>query len=345
MRIKRFFIISIIFVLSLIFMNLLVLAENNQKVASHFQSNGNLIKGWYWLRDANLRHYAQWTFQNIPAGSEDLVLNITALATDRPSGGRGFKAKFKLIYGFPGSGDMGGVFETKTVILPNVSAPNDPSGYTCQGQISIDRAFISGASTILVRVERESAGDNHIAFKEDSVTILAEAGEEGLGEEELEEEEEEEEQLPETNTLEGATLIQPGNYTGSLGESDQEGHRDNDDYYQINLDKGQLITLQLAIPGNANFGITLLNPRSYSRGSSITQGNVKTLDYVADSSGTWYIRINRSSGEGEYQLSIDIEDQDDAGSGQDAGDSYQEAIPISSGTWEGLLKAGDNDDY
>jgi hypothetical protein len=69
------------------------------------------------------------------------------------------------------------------------------------------------------------------------------------------------------------------------------------------------------------------------------------LDYVADSTGSWYIKISRSSGEGEYQLSIDIKDQDDAGSGQDAGDSYQEAIPISSGTWEGLLKAGDNNDY
>jgi len=167
MRIKRFSIILII--LSLIFMNLLALAENTEKQASYFQSNGDLINGWYWLRDSNLKHYAQWTFQNISAGSEDLVLNITALATDRPNGGRGFKAKFKLIYGFPGSGDMGGVFKTKTIILPNVSAPNDPSGYTCQGQVNIDRAFISGVSTILVRVERESAGDNHVAFKEDSV--------------------------------------------------------------------------------------------------------------------------------------------------------------------------------
>ena len=123
MRIKRFSIILII--LSLIFMNLLALAENTEKQASYFQSNGDLINGWYWLRDSNLKHYAQWTFQNISAGSEDLVLNITALATDRPNGGRGFKAKFKLIYGFPGSGDMGGVFKTKTIILPNVSAPND----------------------------------------------------------------------------------------------------------------------------------------------------------------------------------------------------------------------------
>ncbi len=318
-------------------MNLLALAENTEKQASYFQSNGDLINGWYWLRDSNLKHYAQWTFQNISAGSEDLVLNITALATDRPNGGRGFKAKFKLIYGFPGSGDMGGVFKTKTIILPNVSAPNDPSGYTCQGQVSIDRAFISGASTILVRVERESAGDNHVAFKEDSVTLTIEEPEE--------EQPLEENQLPETNTLEEATLIQPGNYTGSLGDKDQEGHRDNNDYYLINLEEGQLITLQLISPGNASYNLSLLNPHHSSRGSSTTQGDTKTLDYVADSSGSWYIRISRSSGEGEYQLSVDIEDQNDAGSGQDAGSSYQKAIPISTGTITGLLKAGDNDDY
>ena len=312
-------------------MNLLAFAENTEKQASYFQSNGNLINGWYWLRDANFKHYAQWTFKNISPGSEDFVLNITALATDRPNGSRGCEAKFKLIYGFPGSGNMGGVFKTKVVTLPNVSSPDDPLGYTCQGQVTVDRAFIPGASTIVFRVERDSAQDNHVAFKEDSITLTIEKPEE--------------EQLPETNTLEGATLIQPGNYTGSLGDKDQEGHRDNYDYYQINLEKGQIITLQLTVPENAVFSLSLLNPNRSSRGSSTTQGNVKTLDYVADSTGTWYIKISRSSGEGEYQLSVDIEDQNDAGSGQDAGSSYQKAIPISTGTITGLLKAGDNDDY
>ncbi|PIW11830.1 MAG: hypothetical protein COW35_04820, partial [Candidatus Infernicultor aquiphilus] len=72
---------------------------------------------------------------------------------------------------------------------------------------------------------------------------------------------------------------------------------------------------------------------------------MKTLDYVADSTGTWYIKVSLSSGEGDYQLAIDIQDQNDAESGQDAGDSYQGAIPISTGTITGLLKAGDNVDY
>ncbi|MCJ7790223.1 MAG: hypothetical protein MUP69_08595, partial [Candidatus Atribacteria bacterium] len=253
-----------------------------------------------------LQNYAEWKFENISPGTEDLVLDITALATDRPNGGSGFEAKFKLIYGFPGSGNMGGVFKTKVVTLPNVSPPNDPLGYTGQGQVTVDREFISGASTIVFRVERELAQDNHVAFKKESIVLLTgetppiEGGD----------------QLPDTDELEEATLIQPGTYTGNLGEENEEGRRDNYDYYSIDLEEGQQIALQLTIPANASYVISLLTPTThYNRGSVTTQGGMKTLDYVADSTGTWYIKIYRSSGEGEYQLLVntsgnDTEEQD-----------------------------------
>jgi hypothetical protein len=343
MKREKVLLLTIIFIFLIsASLNIAVLAETRTKQASIYRSNGDFIEGWNWLRDSALQHYAEWTFDEITPGSEDLVLEMTALATDRPSGGRGFEAKFTLIYGFPGSGNMGGVFKTKVVTLPNVSPAGDPLGYNCQGQVTVDRAFIPNASAILFRIERESAQDNHIAFKKDSIVLMVE-------EEEFVEEDEEPplegDQLPETDTWGGAILIQPGTYTGRLGEEDSEGHRDNDDYYRLEVEKGQLITLQLIIPGNASYNLSLLNPNRNSRGSSITQRDTKTLDYVADSSGTWYIRISRSSGEGEYQLSLEIENQNDADSGQDTGDSYQEAIPISSGTYNGLLKAGDNDDY
>jgi hypothetical protein len=335
MKIKNIFILVVFFSILMV-MNLLVFAVDSEKQASNFQSNGDLIEGWHWLRDSTLQHYAEWTFENIPSGSENLTLDITALATDRPNGGSGFEAKFKLIYGFPGSGNMGGVFKTKVVTLPNVPSPNDPLGYTCQGQVTVDREFISGASTIVFRVERELAQDNHVAFKKESIVLLTgetppiDGGD----------------QLPDTDELEEATLIQPGTYTGSLGEENEEGRRDNYDYYSIDLQEGQQITLQLTIPASASYGISLLTPTThYNRGSVLIQGGMKTLDYVADSTGTWYIKINRNYGEGDYQLAIDIQNQNDAASGQDAGKSVQEAIPLSSGTITGFLKAGDNYDY
>jgi len=305
MKIKNIFILVVFFSILMV-MNLLVFAVDSEKQASNFQSNGDLIDGWYWLRDSALQNYAEWKFENISPGTEDLVLDITALATDRPNGGSGFEAKFKLIYGFPGSGNMGGVFKTKVVTLSNVSPPNDPLGYTCQGQVTVDREFISGASTIVFRVERELAQDNHVAFKKESIVLLTgetppiEGGE----------------QLPDTDELEEATLIQPDTYTGSLGEENEEGRRDNYDYYSIDLQEGQQITLQLTIPASASYGISLLTPTTYyNRGSVLIQGGIKTLDYVADSTGTWYIKINRNSGEGDYQLLVntsgnDTEEQD-----------------------------------
>src|SRR5665648_509491 len=326
----------VIFFSILIIMSLLVFAEDS-KQASDFQSNGDLIEGWYWLRDSALQNYAEWTFNNIPLGPEEITVQINALATDRPGGGGGFNAKFLLYYSLIGEGDMPLTYiPPQTVNLENVHSPDDSFGYSCQGQVTIPASTIPAASRISLRIRRDSAQDNHIAFKEDSIVLLTDATHPPNGE-------------PSSNDddCEGATPIQADTCTGSLGEEDAEGHRDDVDYYSIHLEEGQQITLQLTVPGNANYGISLLNPRRSSLGSSITQREIKTLDYVANSTGTWYIKISRSSGEGEYQLAIDIQDQNDAEKGQDAGDSYQGAILISppGGTFTGLLKAGDDVDY
>ncbi|MCK4392450.1 protease inhibitor I42 family protein, partial [Candidatus Bipolaricaulota bacterium] len=88
-------------------------------------------------------------------------------------GGRGFPAEFRLIYGFPGSGMMGGVLETQMVTLPNVSSPDDQLGYTCRGVVTIPRSTFPAAYTIVFKVERISYDDNHIAFNKGSLVILA----------------------------------------------------------------------------------------------------------------------------------------------------------------------------
>jgi len=149
------------------------LASEQNLTATEFRSNGDLNSGWYWLRDQALQQYAEWTFENVPAGPSDLRLEITALATDRAGGGRGFPAQFRLIYGFPGSGMMGGAFETQMVTLPNVSSPDDPLGYTCRGVVTISRSAFPAASTLVFKVERTSPDAYHVAFKKGSLVILA----------------------------------------------------------------------------------------------------------------------------------------------------------------------------
>ncbi|PJB57785.1 MAG: hypothetical protein CO097_01380, partial [Candidatus Infernicultor aquiphilus] len=79
------------------------------------------------------------------------------------------------------------------------------------------------------------------------------------------------------------------------------------------LEEGQQITLQLTIPGNAQYSISLWNPNHNSRGSSITQREIKILDYVADSTGTWYIKVSLSSGEGDYQLEVNASIDNEGG--------------------------------
>ncbi|PIX34943.1 MAG: hypothetical protein COZ58_02030 [Candidatus Infernicultor aquiphilus] len=334
MKIRKVLTFLIVFSI-LAMMSLSAFAVSSSNLANKFQSNGDLIQSWYWLRDNNIQDYAQWTFENIPSGNNDLILEITALATNRSGGGRGFPADFLLIYEVPG----GNVFITQKVSLPNVSSANDPVGYTCSGQVIIPRSDLQGASVLFLRTERISPHTNHLAFNKDSIKIIETTAEENYPPYQGN-------QLPDTNNQNEAFLIQPGIYNGSLGGQISGGQRDNEDWYSINLQAGQIINLQLIQPSTGSFNIYLRPPELTSNvGSATIQDNTKTLQYVANITGIWYIKIIRSSGEGEYQLSINIQNQNDAGSNRDAGDTPEEAIALYPGIFTGFLQRADNVDW
>jgi hypothetical protein len=325
----------LIFLSILAIMSLSAFAVSSSNLANKFQSNGDLIQGWYWLRDNNIQDYAQWTFENISSGDNDLTLDITVLATDRQNGGRGFPADFLLIYEVPG----GNVFITQKVTLPNVSSANDPVGYTCSGQVIIPRSDLQGASVLFLRAERIFPNTNHVAFNKDSIKIIETTAEENYPPYQGN-------QLPDTNNQNEAFLIQPGIYNGSLGGQISGGQRDNEDWYSINLQAGQIINLQLTQPSTGSFTLYLRPPELTSNvGTATIQDNTKTLQYVANITGIWYLKIIRSSGEGEYQLSINIQNQNDAGSNRDAGDTPEEAIALYPGIFTGFLQRADNVDW
>ena len=298
MKINKLF-LPIIILSILMTITLVVFSASSSNLPKSFNSNGDLIKGWYWLRDSALHNYAEWTFDNIPLGSGEITVQINALATDQPSGGGGFDAKFLLYYSLRGEGDIPGmIILPQTVTLKNVSSSDDPLGYNCQGQVTIPASIGPEGSRISLRIRRNSAQDNHVAFKKDSLVLLTGVMPSFNGD-----------HLPDTDELDEAILIQPGTYTGSLGEEDEEGHRDNRDYYSIDLEEGQLITLRLTVPENAIYRIKLSFPKKLYGCSSDRddQGNIKILKYVVGKpgTGTWYINVYRSSGEGYYQLSVD----------------------------------------
>lgn len=340
MKIRKVFMLIIFFSI-FAFMSITVFAASSSNLPKYFNTNGDLINGWYWLRDNSLQNYAQWTFENILPGDNDLTLDITALATDRPNGRRGLPAEFLLIYEVPG----GNVFVTQKVTLPNISPPSDSVGYTCHGQVTIPRLVLRGASVLFLRAERISFNTNHVAFKKGSIEIVKTTGEEtfppyqetqfyqGI-------------QLPDTNNQNEAFLIQPGIYNGSLGGQIAGGQIDKEDWYSLNLQKGQIINLQLTQPSSGSFTIYLRKPGSTSNlGYIVTQDNIRNLQHVADISGIWFIRIIRSSGEGNYQLSVDIQNQNDAGTNHDAGDSFDDSIPLYPGVFTGFLNRADKVDW
>jgi len=340
MKIKKVSVFLIFFSI-FVFMSIIVFAASSSNLPKDFNTNGNSIKGWYWLRDDSLQGYAQWTFENIPPGNTDLTLDITALATNRPNGRRGLPAEFLLIYEIPG----GNVFVTQKVTLPNISSPSDSVGYTCNGQVIIPRLVLQEASVLFLRAERISPDANHVAFNKKSIEII-ETEETETYIPSQENQFYQGYQLPDTNDQGDAFLIQSGVYTGSLGGQTTGGQTDKEDWYSLNLQEGQIINLQLVQPSDGNFTIYLRKPESTSGvGSATRQDNIRTLQYVATVSGTWFIRIRRSSGEGSYQLSVDIQNQNDAGSHQDAGNTSEEAIEIHTGRFTGFLNISDRDDW
>jgi len=151
------------------------IASTSRLVAAEFQSSGDEIAGWYWLRDEGLQQTAEWTFVEITTGSDSLVLEFSVLATDHAGGGRGFPARFRLIYGYPGTGMMTGVFKTQVITLPNVSSPDDPLGYACRGTATVSRSPFPAATSLVFRVERISPTDSHVAFNKESLAILSPA--------------------------------------------------------------------------------------------------------------------------------------------------------------------------
>jgi len=141
---------------------------------SGYQSTGDLIAGWNWLRAPG--HTATWTFpsdQLRTAKPGSIHLNLSGLVTNRASGGAGFSATVKLII----TGQS--LATTRTVFLKNPFRPNDPDdsggiGYAAYGaSSSIPTSLlrnVTGPITVAMsfpHVTRKA----HVAVKQESLSI------------------------------------------------------------------------------------------------------------------------------------------------------------------------------
>ncbi|MCK4393149.1 PPC domain-containing protein, partial [Candidatus Bipolaricaulota bacterium] len=143
-----------------------------------------------------------------------------------------------------------------------------------------------------------------------------------------------------SNEREGAYLLTPGTFTGFLGDDDKE------DWYKIeDLGQGQILSIGFTVPETAMFSLDLYRGTSYGTSLRHVVGQTNTIQYVVGQSGTWYIEVKRSSGEGPYDLTIEVQNQDDAGSGQDASDEREGAYLLTAGTFTGFLGDDDDEDW
>jgi len=137
-------------------------------------------------------------------------------------------------------------------------------------------------------------------------------------------------------------------------------HTDKDDIYKIEVDRGQSLHI-LAEPDD-HLGINLYLYKEVGEGGSATQEQVaadrsptigvsegvpRSINYTANSAQEVFIMyawVGLHAGEGEYNLTIAVTDQDDVGSDTDAGDTYETATNITPGSYTGFVANADDDD-
>lgn len=112
------------------------------------------------------------------------------------------------------------------------------------------------------------------------------------------------------------------------------------------MSTGQVVNISLVPGPDADFEVRLYGPdeRSLESGYS-PRGEQAELSYATSEAGAFLVKVYRSSGEGNYQLNLDVDNQNDAGSGKDASDYGIQAYPIGPGSFTGFLKDDDDDDW
>jgi len=91
------------------------------------------------------------------------------------------------------------------------------------------------------------------------------------------------------NSITSATPIIPGSYSGYMSSTDGE------DWYSFQTSSGQGITITLEVIEQSDYDITLYNPNGVLVHTAKYYGD-DTLEYPADMSGTWKIKIDMFPG-------------------------------------------------
>ncbi len=144
--------------------------------ATSFQSNGDLISGWYWIRSSG--QSATYTFNTSAlqtAKSGSVNLNVSALVTNGVNGGSGYATMLKLT--------VSNGLKTGTIFVPltNPFRPIDPEnsggvGYQTYGHAYVSSSFLKGAQalTLTYSLPTPTSGAHtiyHVALNQGAMTM------------------------------------------------------------------------------------------------------------------------------------------------------------------------------
>ena len=130
--------------------------------------------------------------------------------------------------------------------------------------------------------------------------------------------------------------------TGKLSSDDDE------DWYFFPVCSGQDIIVSMTPQDGFDFDIILMDKNGDERASSSNPDSApESITFTADITNKWYLGIKYISGTGEGQYTFDVilSGQNDAESGDDAGDDFESATPISTGIHYGFLDMDDEEDW
>ena len=124
------------------------------------------------------------------------------------------------------------------------------------------------------------------------------------------------------------------------------GGPDQTDYYTFDASGGDMVTLSAAMGATENGSITAaleFNGAEKARTSVQPGGEDETQLILTDQEGgQWYVKV---WGQGAYTVTVETASQNDGGAEGDAPDSAAGAVPVTSGTFPGLLGNEDRSDF
>jgi hypothetical protein len=130
--------------------------------------------------------------------------------------------------------------------------------------------------------------------------------------------------------------------TGALSSGDSE------DWYFFSICLGQDVTITLVPQSGFNFDLHLFDNNQNQIASSTNGGNtLEVITHEATYTGFLYIKLLyvSGSGVGTYTFNVTMTTQNDAGSGDDASDTFTAALSLVPGSYDGYLDMNDPYDF